>query len=755
MALNSKKISDIRVMQTELLFKGLSTSVAGSLLVALAIVFIISHHTGQKTIWIWLLLMTIISILRWINHYLYSRVSQSSKTSQKWYKQFKLGVYSAAVLWGSLIWLFFPVNHPEYQVLLVLALSGVSGAALAVLSYDSKMIIYFQGIIFLFVESRLLWDNTPFSFELAILNVLFFSFIMKSGYEIGKNYVELITHRYDSEKNKSTLLSITEEIAQIGYWQWDMQSPYIRLSANLAKMCHVDSEHINMSRCLDMVHTDDKKRVRMAIESVVATGADTTVEYRLRVSDNDGWLIMNQIIKRIQDSQDEYSLVGTVQDISVIKTAEQKIFDMAYYDELTGLANRSLMKINLSDQIKHARRNKNKLAVLFIDLDGFKEINDTLGHDRGDDYLKIIADRLKNLLREDDFISRFGGDEFCIILGDLNDGIDASRTAEKCLSLSMDSVVLETQKINPKMSIGIAVYPDDGEEVSTLLKTADTAMYSAKHKGKHNYAFYSSKMTLEAITRQKLEAELIQALDNNEFELWYQPKISLTHFRLTGVEALIRWRHPEQGLVMPDQFIETAERIGLINKIGEWVLVSACTQLQQWQQQNINLNMAINISSGHFSSEGFSENVEYQMNHYGLSAGDLEIEITESQTRNPEEHISICERLKSKGILVAIDDFGTGYSSLSVLKKLQIDTLKVDREFIRDLPHEPSAVLMVSTIVNMSLSLGYNIVAEGVETLEQAEFLKKLGCPVAQGYFFSKPVQAEYIPKLMKKNFFP
>ncbi len=726
---------------------------AGSMVVALAIVFIVGPVTSQTKAWEWFAALTLISIFRWLALYFYSGLIDGSRVSDKWGMIFKAGAYAAALTWGAVMWLLYPSNHPEYQVLMILALAGVAGGALAVLSYDSKLIVYYQGILLVCIESRLLWEYNTFSMELAILSFFYFIFLMKGGYAIGKNYEELIKLRHDAEKNNLTLLSTTEEIARIGYWQWDMKSPFIKLSTNLARMCDTSLDTATMQSCLQKVHPDDRHRVKSAIESVVETGADATVEYRIKSTEDSDWVIMNQIIKYLQDSRGDTSILGTVQDISIIKSAEKKIFDMAYFDELTGLANRNHFHQQLDEQIKLAKRKNKKLAILYIDLDGFKEINDTLGHDRGDEYLKIVTNKLKKVLRDVDFIARLGGDEFCIIQNDIEKGLDATAIAERCLSLSHETIKLDTYEKHPKMSVGIAIFPDNGKQASTLLRAADTAMYSAKHNGKHAYAFYDPQMTADSVVRLQLDADLQKALTNDEFELWYQPKISLNNGKMTGVEALIRWQHPERGLITPDHFIDAAERTGLINKIGEWVLTTACKQQQTWKQQSIELDMAINISSGHFSSKDFSEKVEQEIKRFQLDPATLEIEITESQTRNPEEHIRICRQLQGKGIKIAIDDFGTGYSSLSVLKQLEINTLKVDREFIRDLPHEPAAALMVSTIVNMSLALGYNVVAEGVETHEQAIFLRELGCPIVQGYYFSKPVPVEKIPDMINTRF--
>ncbi len=749
----SNNSSSIHLKQTELLFKALPLSTIGSLIAALAIVLIIGPRSDPQKAWEWFFIMMTVSAYRWLTAYFYSGLIPGSDVSNKWNIYFKSGAYMAAVVWGSAMWLIYPIGYPEYQVLLILGLCGVAGGTLAVLSYDSKLIVIYHSILLLIMESRLLWENQQFAMELAALSILYFGFLMTGGHKIGKNYEELITLRQDTEEHNLVLLSTTEKIARIGYWQWDMQSPLLSLSLNLARMCNLNRREASMEECIKMVHQDDRRRVKMAIESVVTTGNDAVVEYRIKSDKDDDWVVMNQIIKRIEDSHGTVSILGTVQDISIIKSAEKKIFDMAYFDELTGLANRSHFHQYLTEQIKQSKRKKSRLAILYIDLDGFKEINDTLGHDKGDEYLKYIATSLRDQLREIDFIARLGGDEFCVILEEINEGIDASNVADRCLALSKNTIEIGSQVYSPRMSIGIAVYPDDGEQVNTLLKAADTAMYSAKQNGKQSYAFYDAQMTTDSIERLQLEADLQNALLNNEFELWYQPKITLSSGKITGVEALIRWQHPVRGMVPPDKFISVAERIGLINNIGEWVLNTACQQQKVWKEKKTNISMAINISSEHFSSKSFSEKISQTINNFALQPGDLEIEITESQTRNPESHIKICKMLQSKGIKVAIDDFGTGYSSLSVLKQLAIDTLKVDQAFIRELPHEPASALMVSTIVNMSLALGYNVVAEGVETFEQAKFLRDLGCPMVQGYYFSKPVTADKILELVENTY--
>ncbi len=751
---SDSKTLAIQTKQTDQLFDRLKYSTFGSAIVALVMVVIIGPKTQQHlATWSWFGAIFLVSFYRYFSAQIYIHLDESEKQQYNWRFRFRIGAYMAAVTWALPMWLFYPLGYPAYQVLMVLGLAGIGGGAIAILSYDKKTLNIFLGIMMFGAVSRLLILGDELSLQLAVLVSLYFIFLMKGGSDIGNSFYELLVLKEDNKEHNLTLLSATERVARIGYWQWDMESDQLELSANLAAMCHVEKRHVGLEFCLDHVHVDDRNRVQLAIDSVLKTGQESSVEYRLKNSSEDSWIIMNQVIKQITDSSEKSFLLGTVQDISVIKSAEQKIFDMAYYDELTGLANRGHFRENLTEQVKHAVRNRLKLAILYIDLDGFKEINDTLGHDQGDRFLRKFSRMLKKQLREEDFLARLGGDEFCIIISDIKDEVAAAQTARRCLALEQNSIDIQGQGIVPQMSIGIATFPQDGEDADNLLRSADAAMYSAKRQGKHHFAFYDARMTEDAARRLELESDLRLALQNDEFKLMYQPKVSVESEQITGVEALIRWIHPVRGFIPPDEFIETAERIGLINGIGEWVLDTACHQLQQWKALGLRLEMAVNVSSSHFSSPGFVEQVEKAKQHYSILPGELEIEITESVSRDPRQHIEVCKLLHKNGVKVAIDDFGTGYSSLSVLKQLKVNTLKVDRAFIQYLPNDESSALMVRAIVAMAVGHGFDVVAEGVETREQLAFLQQLGPMYIQGYYFSRPVNAEDIPQLAQSGF--
>ncbi|MDH3450280.1 MAG: bifunctional diguanylate cyclase/phosphodiesterase, partial [Gammaproteobacteria bacterium] len=381
---------------------------------------------------------------------------------------------------------------------------------------------------------------------------------------------------------------------------------------------------------------------------------------------------------------------------------------------------------------------------------------DTLGHDVGDLLLKQIAQRLQNVLRDTDFLARLSGDEFCIMVDNICDQYDAAHVAARCLAGLNEPIDLGRQSIRPRCSIGIAYYPDDGEDSKSLLKAADSAMYAAKETGKHRYVFYQPEFTEKAENRLQIEHDLRLTIDNDELELHYQPQIDLRTGRMTGVEALVRWNHPTRGMIPPLEFIDIAERIGFIKPLGQWVLKTACHQARAWNEMGLpHLQLAVNISSSHFQDAEFSDTVEQTLRECDFPGSSLEIEITESVTQPTVENLSIFSRLKKMGIKIAIDDFGTGYSSLASLKHLPIDHLKIDRVFIIDMLQDPKSSILLGTIVGVAHALGQTVIAEGVEDADQLKVLSAVDCDIIQGYYFSKPVPAQEIPALANASFLP
>jgi diguanylate cyclase (GGDEF)-like protein/PAS domain S-box-containing protein len=439
-------------------------------------------------------------------------------------------------------------------------------------------------------------------------------------------------------------------------------------------------------------------------------------------------------------------------DVSAARALSLRMAYLAQHDSLTDLPNRVLLGDRLVQAMAMARRLKKNLAVLFLDLDRFKHVNDSLGHAIGDRLLQSVAQRLLACVRSSDTVSRQGGDEFVVLLPGQAHAEQAAITAEKIL-LSLRQVHrIDQHELHISASIGVVTYPDDGATVETLLKNADCAMYQAKEGGRDNYQFFMPEMNARAFERQALEHGLRGALSRHEFVLNYQPKINLETGGIIGVEALIRWNHPERGLIPPTHFIPIAEECGLIVPIGRWVLREACRQARAWQDAGLGpLRMAINISAVELRSKGFVAGVRTTLVETGLQASCLELELTETFLMQDSKSTAVVlHELKDLGVNLALDDFGTGYSSLSYLKRFPIDTLKIDQSFVRDLVTDAGDASIVCAVISMGKSLNMHVVAEGVETPEQLEFLRKQICPEGQGYFFSRPVVAGEIAQLLR-----
>ena len=441
-------------------------------------------------------------------------------------------------------------------------------------------------------------------------------------------------------------------------------------------------------------------------------------------------------------------------DISGRKKDEERLQFLANYDALTSLPNRGMFNQRLDYALTHANRYNKQLAVLFMDLDRFKIINDTLGHDAGDVLLKDVAGRLRRCLRESDTVARLGGDEFVVLITECSQSQDVVGVVQKLLKAMASPFLLMGQECHITASIGISFYPDDSKDAQTLLKNADLAMYRAKEQGKNNFQFYSAQMNVDSLERLALESSLRGALERDEFLLYYQPKMDICSGNVTGMEALVRWRHPDMGLVSPAQFIPLAEETGLIVPLGEWVLKTACAQSREWQRQGFPpLRIAVNLSPRQFQQNDFVREVARILNETGLDAGLLELEITESMLiQNPEQVVNLLTDLRAMGVYLSLDDFGTGYSSLAYLKRFPINSIKIDRSFTQDLPSDASNAAITRAIIAIADSLKLNVIAEGVENEEQMRFLREHKCTEIQGYYFSKPLPADEFAAMLREN---
>lgn len=439
-------------------------------------------------------------------------------------------------------------------------------------------------------------------------------------------------------------------------------------------------------------------------------------------------------------------------DVSIARAMALQMAHSAQHDFLTGLPNRMLLNDRVTHAIALAPRHMKKVALLFLDLDGFKHINDSLGHPIGDKLLQSVTERLVECVRGSDTVSRQGGDEFVVLLSEIEHAEDAAISARRMLHSVAEAHFINKHDLHITTSIGVSVYPDDGLDAETLIKNADTAMYQAKENGRQSYQFFKSGMNVRAVERQSIEESLRRAVERQEFTLHYQPKINLRTGDITGAEALIRWTHPVRGLVPPSQFIPVAEDCGMILPIGIWVLREACKQAKEWIDAGLPLRtIAVNISAMQFRNDHFLNDVFAILAETGLDPKCLELELTESVLiKRAEIASSVLQTLRARGIQIAVDDFGTGYSSLSYLTKFPIDALKIDQSFVRQISTAPADTTIVTAVISIGRSLKLRVVAEGVETQNELEFLQAHNCEEAQGYYFSRPVPAQKFGRLLE-----
>lgn len=490
-------------------------------------------------------------------------------------------------------------------------------------------------------------------------------------------------------------------------------------------------------------------RERLSIEK-------QTLVDRLHEENRQREAIIQERTSALQASNEELGREVTVrlEAEEALKEQKQSLQRMAHHDALTGLPNRVLLTDRIQRALLRRHAGDSLQAVLFIDLDHFKEINDSLGHSVGDELLKHVAERLQRCVRREDTVARLGGDEFILLAEQLEDAAAASTLAEKILAAFEGPFEAAGQSLSIEASIGISLYPGDGDDPETLLRNADAAMYRAKADGRGTYRFYSAEMTERAQHRLALENALKRALDSGELELYYQPQLSLDKGVVLGAEALLRWNHPEQGLVTPDEFIPIAEQSALINRIGSWVLGQACHQLRQWQDEGLTgFKLAINLSGRDLWNNPLEEHIDAALADSGCRPETLELEITESfLVHQPEKTRALLHALRDRGISVAIDDFGTGYSALGYLKQYPMNRLKIDRSFVMDVTEDAFDAAIVRTVIALGHSLGLTVIGEGVETQPQADFLREAGCDLAQGYLFARPMPAEAFRAFLREH---
>jgi diguanylate cyclase (GGDEF)-like protein len=557
-------------------------------------------------------------------------------------------------------------------------------------------------------------------------------------------------------------LAHAQSLAHIGSWEWDLASGEIRCSEEVNNICCCDRDS-GVNPILDPVHQLDRSFVQGCLDEAISKGVPMSFDYRVLLRGTVERTLHAELVTVLDQNGEAVCLTGTIQDITERKRAEEQIRLLAYYDALTGLPNRRFFLQQLEQALVYANRNDRMLAVLFLDLDRFKLVNDTLGHGMGDRLLQDVADRLLRCVRRSDclargdeesppsLVSRLGGDEFTIMLADVEHFQDVAKVARRILDAVSLPYTLEGQELFVSTSIGISLYPFDACTASDLIRNADGAMYHAKEQGRNGYQIYDESMNAKALERIILESQLHKALKDEEFTVFYQPQVSSRTGQVVGIEALVRWNNRELGVVEPARFLPVAEEIGLVIRIDQWVMAHACRQHKRWLDAGLPpVTLALNISGQHFMKNELLETVTAILEETGLDPGLVELELTEGVLMaHTEKTVKTLNDLKRMGVRLAIDDFGTGFSSLSYLKRFPLDVLKIDRAFINDIITDPDDAAITLATIEMAHTLKLQVIAEGVETQAQLDFLVKNGCELYQGYFFSHPVPAEEIPDIL------
>jgi len=580
--------------------------------------------------------------------------------------------------------------------------------------------------------------------------------IAKSANVLVENlssYLKSIHKLNETILEKEAHLKQAQRIANIGSWEYDVVGKTLQLSDEIYRIFKINSNRkMTWEEFLSLIIDQDYDKTLRILNDAIKNGSSFDLIYKIKIED--GSVIDIKTKGKVnKNHQGMIKIVATSMDITQENKNKQTIEKLAYYDPLTSLPNRVLLKNRIHKTLQIAKREKKKFALMFLDLDHFKLINDTLGHDTGDRLLVYIANLLKAQLRESDTVSRIGGDEFVILIPSFNHLDDIKKVANKCLEALRGQHIIDDHHLYITTSIGIAIYPDNGTDLDTLMTNADIAMYDAKNDGKNNYKFFSKSMSNFISKELEIEQDLRLAVKNkDQLEIYYQPKIDALSDTVSGGEALIRWNHPTKGLVFPDEFIDVAESTGLIIEIGNWIIEKCISDLAEFNKNiSKNLKIAINLSAKQFQDDKLIDHISSMIEKYNVNPKQLEFEITESLSMaNIDMTLRVLSRLKGIGVSIVIDDFGTGYSSLAYLKKFPVDILKIDKTFVMDMVEDEEDGMIVKTVINMAHSLGFKTVAEGVETKEHVKALKELECDQLQGYFYSKAVPKNNFMEYLK-----
>lgn len=570
---------------------------------------------------------------------------------------------------------------------------------------------------------------------------------LRDSQETTRSTLDALKASLDREK-------LALAFAEIGTCEFNVKSSMVRSSDMSLRLLGIRSDQAEMpyEALLECLHPEDRVKFSHAIEQCLTGTGNLDIEYRVAWADGSFRWLRTKGDALLDLDGDPIKVLWVTEDVSQRKDMDARVRFLAHHDLLTGLPNRTLFQDRLQQALAAAKRMQSRVALLFIDLDRFKYVNDSFGHRAGDILLQTVAARLRGCVRETDTVCRHAGDEYLIVLSALREPTEAALVAEKVLKIFDEVFVLESHEVQISASVGISVYPDDGQTLEDLIRNADAAMYHSKKSGRNRFEFFTPELNAPVAARLVLATQLRRAIENNQLVLHYQPQFDTATNRLVGAEALVRWNHNDHGLLFPDSFIALAEESDIIHLIGAWVLDEACRQIAEWQAGKLStVPVAINFSAFQFRRANLVQDVAAALARHGVRPQQLEIELTENAImQDPKETAKTLDQLHEMGVSLSVDDFGTGYSSLNYLKRFPIDKLKIDRSFVEDLPHDLNDSAIVQAIINLAKSLRMIVIAEGVETKAQLDFLRSLSCEIYQGYLGGRPADAGLFAELLK-----
>ena len=676
----------------------------------------------------------------------------------------------------ALVWSYFTSTADAILIALWLLATGGAHSPFYLTLYLSMIAISFRystretvfaGALYMLAYGALLFFSGHISenLDFAVVRLVYIPMAAVLGGVISREIYERTAARVKASEQRHAAARIkqseirvaqTEEVASLGSWEWEIASNELRWSDQLYRIFAVDPKQFRLTfeEYLARIHPEDCKLVRERLEQSRRDGQPFEFEHRIIRGTGEVRTLATRGHAVVDKAGRAWKLVGTEHDITERKRVEERLHHLANHDALTGLPNRNLLLDRITQALARPPWHHRWVGILFLNIDRLKLVNDSLGHNIGDELLRAVAQRLLGCVREGDTVARVGGDEFAVLLADIAQQEDAGMLAQKVLTRLADPMSLEKHEVFVTASIGVSIFPEDGGDAETLLRNAAASMNRAKEQGKNNYSHYSPSMNSRSVKRLALETSLRRALERDEFVLHYQPIIDLNRQQIVSMEALVRWRNPELGLVSPGEFIPLAEETGLIVPIGEWVLHTACAQNVQWQRGGVNgICVAVNLSARQFHQQNLVDMVGRALHKSDLEPKWLELELTESiMMSNEEASIGTLLALHRMGVRLALDDFGTGYSSLSYLKRFPISTLKIDQAFVRNIDTDPNDRAIAAAIVTLGHSLSLSVLAEAVETAEQLELLRVLRCDQVQGYLFSRPLPAEDATRLLAER---